>query len=53
MGQPSDIQPSAGAELYNQKITSIFPTVSEALIHIYTADYAFWYQSEPELVLPK
>ncbi|OIB03300.1 damage-inducible protein DinB [Paenibacillus sp. LC231] len=25
-------------ELYNQKITSIFPTVSEALIHIYTAD---------------
>ncbi|MGC6588460.1 DinB family protein [Paenibacillus sp. Dod16] len=25
-------------ELHNQKITSIFPTVSEALIHIYTAD---------------
>ncbi|MGG4091637.1 DinB family protein [Paenibacillus lautus] len=25
-------------ELYNRKITSIFPTVSEALIHIYTAD---------------
>ncbi|MGV2787346.1 damage-inducible protein DinB, partial [Clostridium perfringens] len=25
-------------ELYNREITSIFPTVSEALIHIYTAD---------------